>query len=79
MRIDKTDISFLLLSAAGALVVFFGTSRFGIGISPDSVNYISCARELIKGNGFISYDGTPFTLWPPLYPTLLGILGLLGY
>jgi len=63
---------------AGTLVVFFGTSQFGIGISPDSVNYISCARELIRGNGFLSYDGTPFTLWPPLYPALLGTLGLTG-
>ena len=70
--------TFIFLSLAGALVVFFGTSRFGIGISPDSVNYISCARELINGKGFISYDGTPFTLWPPLYPALLRILGLLG-
>lgn len=78
MRIDKTDTIFLLFSAAGALVVFFGTSRFGVGISPDSVNYISCARELINGNGFISYDDTPFTLWPPLYPALLGIMGLSG-
>ncbi|MDQ1331246.1 MAG: hypothetical protein QG578_1514 [Thermodesulfobacteriota bacterium] len=71
MRIDKIQRFFLLLSVAGALVVFFGTSQFGIGISPDSVNYISCARELIRGNGFLSYEGTPFTLWPPLYPVLL--------
>lgn len=78
MRIDKIQRSFLLLSVAGALVVFFGTSQFGIGISPDSVNYISCARELIRGNGFLSYEGTPFTLWPPLYPVLLGTLGLTG-
>lgn len=78
MRIDKIHKSFLLLSVAGALFVFYGTSQFGIGISPDSVNYISCARELIKGNGFLSYDGTPLTLWPPLYPVLLGSLGLAG-
>ena len=78
MRIEKINIYFLLLALAGAFIVLSGTSRFGVGISPDSVNYISCARELIKGNGFLSYDGTPFTLWPPLYPTLLGILGLSG-
>lgn len=78
MRIEKINIYFLLLAPAGALVIFLGTSRFGVGISPDSVNYISCARELIKGNGFLSFDGTPITLWPPLYPTLLGILGLSG-
>lgn len=78
MRINKVNISFLLLSLAGAFVVFWGTARFGAGISPDSVNYISCARELIKGNGFLSFDDTPFTLWPPLYPVLLGILGLMG-
>jgi hypothetical protein len=78
MRIKRINIFFLLLSLVGAFIIYRSTARFGVGISPDSVNYISCARELTGGNGFVSYDGTPMTLWPPLYPALLGVPALFG-
>lgn len=63
------------LSIAGFLLVLLSTSRWGAGLSPDSVGYISVARELIKGKGLIVRSfGSPLVDWPPLYPTLLALV-----
>jgi len=50
----------------------------GPGVSPDSVDYIATARNLIAGNGFTTYDASPFVSFMPLYPTLLALLMFLG-
>ncbi|HEY1268721.1 MAG TPA: hypothetical protein VGH16_15810 [Candidatus Binatia bacterium] len=47
------------------------TDNFGPGVSPDSINYIAAARSLYSGHGYLYYDGTVFTVWPPLFPTIL--------
>ena len=60
------------------LVLAFMTNPLGIGISPDSVNYLSASKSLITGGGFIGFDGTPLTHWPPLFPIILASLSLLG-
>jgi hypothetical protein len=69
---------FWLLAAAFSLltagIVLFSTSPLGVGLSPDSVNYIAAARNLVAGQGYTSYDGTQISLWPPFYPALLGLL-----
>ena len=41
----------------GAFIVFFLTGKYGIGLSPDSIYYISVARHVANGAGFIGYDG----------------------
>jgi hypothetical protein len=101
------------LSLIGVLVVLFTTSRYGVGITPDSVAYISTARNLIAGKDlpeyahalilkkaednpfliqevihmlidrgiakvYIDYRGQPFVDWPPLFPTLLAVVGIGG-
>ena len=67
-----------ILSLIGILLVFVSTTNYGIGISPDSISYISAAKSLLSGNGFVTYDGAPFTLFPPLFPGILALLGLAG-
>lgn len=67
--------------AAGILIILYSTQQ-GIGISPDSVTYISVARNIIN-HGSLSYfsgDGSlvPMTEYPPLYPLFLAVPGLLG-
>lgn len=54
------------------------TSRYGVGISPDSVAYISSAKSLLSGSGYLLYDGHPYIQWPPLFPAMLAALGLVG-
>lgn len=70
-------ILLLVLSLGGILLSLLSTSLYGAGLSPDSVYYISAARNIAGGNGVTSFDSTPFILWPPLYPMLLAIPALI--
>lgn len=74
----KMRIILAVLSLIGMAVVLLSTSRYGVGLSPDSVHYISAARSLLMCKGYSHYDGSLFVCWPPLFPTLLAIAGLLG-
>ena len=60
-----------LLGLIGAIAIALLTSRYGAGVTSDSVYYISVARHIADGTGFIGYDGFNFVLQPPLYPLLL--------
>ncbi len=74
-----------LFAAAVALAAIAGTSlvvyisHCGIGISPDSVQYVEQARNLAGGRGFteMAADDSvhPVTWFPPLFPTLLAAGG----
>ena len=50
------------------------TSPHGAGMTPDSVTYISVARNLAEGHGFLIYNDTDFIAQPPLYPILLATI-----
>jgi hypothetical protein len=65
----------LLPAAAGVCVVLLATSRYGIGLTPDSAAYIGAARNLNAGRGVFSYDGTPMASYGPLYPMTLALIG----
>ena len=54
------------LMAAGVGVVLYSTPR-GLGISPDSVQYVTAAR------GFLEGRGVWLELWAPLYPVALAL------
>ncbi len=66
----------------GVIVVILSTSRYGIGINTDSVHYICASRSLLNGLGLSEpVPGNkliPLTHFPPLFPVLLYIIGLLG-
>lgn len=74
----KHVVGALALGLAAFILVLIGTARFGVSCSPDSVAYLSVARHVAMGEGFVRYDGQPFTHWPPLFPLMLGLPGLLG-
>jgi Dolichyl-phosphate-mannose-protein mannosyltransferase len=73
--------------ALGACAVLGGgvllhSSPWGLGLSPDSVVYIGAARSLLAGHGF-SLPGesalfSPITHYPPLYSSLLAVIGTLA-
>lgn len=52
----------------------------GVGISPDSVTYISAARNLISGRGLsVSFGNVaPLTHFPPLFPSIIALPGIIG-
>ena len=66
------------VSALGAALVLARQAAYGPGLLWDSVNYLAVARNLLAGEGFLNFDGTPYTVWPPLYPLLLAASGLAG-
>ncbi len=68
----------IIFSLAAVALVLVSTSRYGIGISPDSTVYLSTARNLLAGHGYQCFDGSPYTQCPPLFPTLLAGIGLAG-
>ena len=71
----KYKLLLLMFALIGVIFVMLSTSRYGAGLSPDSVVYIGTARNIIAGAGFLSYDGTPMVHFPPLYPALLALIG----
>jgi hypothetical protein len=56
-----------------AAMLFFAT-RYGLGLSPDSVAYIKGAEGLLTGKGadYMSVQ------WPPLYPLMLVLFSYIG-
>jgi len=52
------------------------TSRYGAGVSSDSVAYLAVAQNLRDGNGLYDHSGSPLLSWPPLYPLVLAGLNL---
>jgi len=79
----------VVTGSIGIGISLFVSSKWGIGISPDSAAYISCARNLLNGLGLSTFpfdasliqedcNPVPMTHFPPLFPLLLGIIGIFG-
>ena len=68
-----------LLALAAAAMVLVASSRYGAGLTADSVRYVSAARSLAQDLSYDNYDGSPYTGHPPFYPTVLAApLALFG-
>src|SRR2546426_5933438 len=79
--LGKTYSTLAAVTVAAALadiaLILIATSKFGVGLSPDSVGYVSAARHLASGQGFLLADSAPYVAFPPLYPILLAAGNLL--
>lgn len=67
----RNTVFILLILILSCSVMWFHlrvTRTYGAGLSPDSVVYISVARNILHGNGIFTFDGTPLVLQPPLFP-----------
>ena len=80
MKLSKHRITLLLaaLSALGMFLVLVRGSTYGVSVTPDSVAYISAARNLAAGNGFTQWNGSSYVHAPPLFPLLLALTGVFG-
>lgn len=70
-----------LIVAAGVVttvVVLLAISRYGPGLTADSVHYVATARNVMAGHGFESIGSRAYTSWPPAMPVTLGLLTLTG-
>jgi hypothetical protein len=76
--------TYVILALATLGVVFVAIStRWGVGISPDSVAYIGGARNLVAGLGYTMpgndiIGNHPITHYPPFYSLLLAGGGHIG-
>lgn len=59
------------VSVLAAATVLLRGGTHGPALHWDGVNYLAVARNLLAGEGFRNFDGTPYALWPPLYPLAL--------
>ncbi len=64
--------------AALAAVATWIATRHGAGMSPDSVTYLSAARNLASGHGYTDFTGQALTTFPPGYPALVAVINVLG-
>jgi hypothetical protein len=68
------NLDSLFAALAGFILIQIFSKHSGIGVSPDSVTYLSAARHMIQGRGFISFDDFPVVDFPFAYPFLLTII-----
>jgi len=68
----------ILLGFAAATLVWLSTSLYGVGMTTVSGDYVSAARSLAAGEGFVQHDGRAYIEYPPLYPLALAAFGWAG-
>lgn len=70
----------IAVGVAAMLLILVRTSTYGPHLSSDSLQYIAFARNLASGEGYVSLSGGRLltAIWPPLFPSLLAAINLLG-
>lgn len=76
-RLDPVIPGILALALVAALLVVIRTWEFGIGLSPDSVHYVSMARKLLTGHDTFAGEHLRAT-WPPLFVLAIAAPGMVG-
>jgi hypothetical protein len=66
-----------ILLGATALGTLLATARYGIGLTPDSVVYVTGARSFADGHGY-THGGTAITDFPPGYSATLSLAERIG-
>ena len=78
-RPDRFTLFLAALAVLGAVLILARQVTYGVGLSADFVTYLSTARSLLAGEGFIQIHGWPYLHWPPLYPMLLAAASLFAF
>ena len=77
-RPDGFTLLLAAVAVLGAAFVLLRQVNYGVGVSGDSIAYISTARNLLAGNGFTVWSTSPYQNYPPLYPAALAATGVFG-
>lgn len=64
----------LLASLIGFFIIYLFSRHGGIGLSPDSIAYLSTGRNLVAGKGFVLFDFKPLVAFPLFYPFFLSLV-----
>jgi len=80
-RINSVGVAVTGLIFIGTALLWLGT-RWGIGLYTDSMVYVGAARSILAGDGFQYLNDigqfAPITQYPPGYPWLIAVLGMIG-
>lgn len=81
LKLLKSNLDSLSAAIVGGLMVMLLTKHSGLGISPDSIYYVSTGDSFLAGKGFYQFDGKPFVMFPVGYPILLSLIKVIvgGY
>lgn len=64
----------LVAAIAGFVLIYLFTRHSGIGVSPDSVTYLSVASNIHDSGAWIDFHGDPLIDFPVLYPFFLSVV-----
>ncbi len=73
----SNNLDSILIALLGFFLIQVFAKHSGIGISPDTVTYLSAARHLTQGKGFISFDNLPVVDFPFGYPFFLSVISFI--
>ncbi|MDP1844794.1 MAG: hypothetical protein Q8K64_15365 [Sediminibacterium sp.] len=68
----------LIASSLVFVLIALFTKHSGIGISPDSVEYLSVANHIVERFSFTDFNNEPFVLFPLGYPIFLVLIKCLS-
>jgi hypothetical protein len=75
LRINLLKSLYTLAPAlCGAIMTYVFIQRSGVGVSPDSISYVSAAHNLVQSGRLIDYTTHPLVDFPAGYPLLLAFL-----
>jgi hypothetical protein len=66
----------LLVGMEASLI--WSIHSYGCATLPDSAAYLSMARSFYETGQLNLFDGSPSSMWPPLYSMTIGLLGVFG-
>lgn len=75
----KTHWDALLAAAFAFIWIAFYTAHSGVGISPDSVAYLSTANHFAASFEFTDYNNLPLVNFPLGYPLVLGFIKIIFF
>src|SRR5579871_6826358 len=64
----------IIAAIAGFIIIYAFTRHSGVGVSPDSVVYLSTARYFHENRLFNDFDNKPLVIFPLLYSIFLSIV-----
>jgi len=69
----KNNRDAFIPAAVGFIIIFIYARHSGIGVSPDSVTYLSVARNIHSHGTFVDFDNRPLVIFPVLYSVFLSV------
>ena len=70
----KQNLDSLFAALIGFILIQIFTHHGGIGVSPDSIHYLSTANAINEGRGFFQFDNQPLIMFPFGFPSFLAII-----